>query len=252
MSSYFSMNAWREILARVLDGFPAEDNVSPAWLINPATRRRLKLDRYYPDAGVAIRFVGLKAKGQGRQSDWEALETEQRDQTRAELCRLNGVQLALVDPNDEPIKQLDALTRVLVRASRLLAESQRSKQEKAKWMPALADARARASALRALVKKQPDQMMANLAESWRDRENGFTSAPPLDDIAKSNGRTKKRTDPLVFAAGMRVRHSHFGDGVVTKMNGRGDDATVSILFDGAEQKTFLASLLHGKIELLTN
>ena len=63
-----AMNAWREILARIFDGFKAQDNVSPEWLINPATRRRLKLDRLYPDAGVAIRFAGLTAKGQ-RPSD---------------------------------------------------------------------------------------------------------------------------------------------------------------------------------------
>ncbi|MBV7330268.1 hypothetical protein KFU94_18870 [Chloroflexi bacterium TSY] len=95
-SLYLSMSAWREILARTLDGFEAQDNVSPEWLINPATRRRLKLDRYYPEAGIAIRFAGLTAKGQKRQSDWEILEAEQRDQTRIELCKLHGVHLAIM------------------------------------------------------------------------------------------------------------------------------------------------------------
>ena len=95
---YVEMNAWREILARIFEGFTEQDNVSPAWLINPATKRRLKLDKYFPEATIAIRFIGLTAKGQGRQSDWEVQETEQRDQTRVELCRINGVQLVLIDP----------------------------------------------------------------------------------------------------------------------------------------------------------
>jgi hypothetical protein len=42
---YTEMNAWREILARTFDGFFEQDNVSPEWLINPATKRRLKLDQ---------------------------------------------------------------------------------------------------------------------------------------------------------------------------------------------------------------
>ncbi len=71
---YLNMNAWQEIQARIFEGFIVQSNVSPAWLINPATRRKLKLDRLYPEAAIAVRNVGLTAKGQGRQSDWELLE----------------------------------------------------------------------------------------------------------------------------------------------------------------------------------
>ena len=76
---YLNMNAWQEIQARIFEGFTIQSNVSPAWLINPATRRKLKLDRLYPEAAIAVRNVGLTAKGQGRQSDWELLEEQQRD-----------------------------------------------------------------------------------------------------------------------------------------------------------------------------
>ncbi len=76
-----------KFLLECLSALPPRDNVSPDWLVNPATRRKLKLDIYFVEAGVAVRFVGLTAKGQARQSDWEVLEAEQRDQTRAELCR---------------------------------------------------------------------------------------------------------------------------------------------------------------------
>ncbi|MEZ4708268.1 MAG: hypothetical protein R3A44_13740 [Caldilineaceae bacterium] len=61
-SIYLSMSAWREILAQTLGDSPAQDNVSPAWLVNPATRRRLKLDRYYPD--IRARYSLCGANGQ--------------------------------------------------------------------------------------------------------------------------------------------------------------------------------------------
>jgi len=166
---YLQMNAWREILARILGEFHAQQNVSPKWLINPATRRRLKLDLLYEDAGIAVRFVGLKAKGQRRQSDWEHMEEEQRDQTRVELCRLNGVQLAVIEPADEIERQLDKFTKVLSKASRVMAQSDSTTAEKSAAMEKLRVARREAESLYSLVRKKPEQMMANLAESWRTR-----------------------------------------------------------------------------------
>ena len=124
-------------MARVFNGFTEQDNVSPAWLVNPTTRRRLKLDKYYPEAGIAVRIVGLTAKGQGRQSDLEVADAEQRDQTRADLCRQNGVQLFLLDPEEDVLKSLDHFLRVLARASRLLAQSEQPAKHKSEWMPRL-------------------------------------------------------------------------------------------------------------------
>jgi len=40
-SAYLSVNAWREIFARVLNDADLQSKVSPEWLINPATRRPL-------------------------------------------------------------------------------------------------------------------------------------------------------------------------------------------------------------------
>jgi hypothetical protein len=249
MSNYFSMLSWREILARIFDGFDLQENYSPDWLVNPATRRRLKLDLYYPEAGTAVRFVGLTAKGQRRQSDWEALEDQQRDQTRTELCRLNGVQLALLDINDEPVKQMDGLLRVLTRAGRILGESKLPAKERNARRSKLLDARGRAEELRGLIRKQPDQMMANLAEAWRDRENNL--ARDLESENGSNGSGALPTVDLAqLAAGKRVRHARFGDGVITAIDQSGDDQTIAILFDAAEEKTFLGSLIRDKLELL--
>ncbi|MFN8490257.1 MAG: hypothetical protein U0350_21900 [Caldilineaceae bacterium] len=246
---YLVMNAWRELLARVFDGFNEQDNVSPDWLVNPATKRRLKLDKYYPDAGVAIRFIGLTAKGQGRQSDWEVLETEQRDQTRAELCRANGVQLVTIDPNDEPLKQLDSLLNILARASRLLAQSDHPASHKQQWMPALSAARERGAKLRTVLSKNPEQMMATWAESWRDRESGLFSAPvPLSQpVKKSHAKPGKAP---AYQAGQRVRHERYGDGVITNVVANNGDTTISILFDAAQERAFLAALVQDKLTLL--
>jgi hypothetical protein len=237
--------AWREILARIFAGFTEQENVSPDWLVNPATRRRLKLDKYYLEAGVAVRFVGLTAKGQGRMSDWEVLETEQRDQTRVELCRLHGVQLALIDPEEEPTKQLDGLLRVLARASRTLAQSDQPTAHKQRWMPALNRARTTATDLHARIARNPEQMMGTLAEGWRDREAGLANHPP------ALGPTpRQRAGAVTYAVGQRVRHDRFGDGVVTALQVEGNDRTLTILFDGEQERTFLISLVQEKLTVL--
>jgi hypothetical protein len=250
-SVYFAISAWREILARIFTGFEEQDNVTPTWLVNPATNRRLKLDKLYPQVGVAIRFVGLTAKGQGRQSDWEAMETEQRDQTRIELCRQNGVQLATLDPADEMLKQMDALLSVLARASRTLAQGPQPAKYKAEWMPALAAARDRAEKLRSLIAKNPEQMLANLAEGWRDREAG--SALELRSPEPAAARNQPRGEPLLLAPSLRVRHLKLGDGVVTRIDGAGDEAQIYILFDGAgDERRFQANLIYDKLELIAS
>lgn len=246
---YLNMNAWQEIQARIFEGFIVQSNVSPAWLINPATRRKLKLDRLYPEAAIAVRNVGLTAKGQGRQSDWELLEEQQRDITRQELCKINGVQLILLDPLDDPLKQMDGLIRVMSRASRELAQSSRPDKEKKKWMPALGAARDRATALRSRIAKDPEQVMAVLAEGWRDRESGLASSlQAASEEAAQRSRTKARSRKLpTFKPEQRVEHSHFGPGVITKIEGTGADAQISVLFDASQERTFLLRLVVDKL-----
>ena len=247
IGQHIAMNAWRELLARVFLDFAGQDNVSPEWLVNPATRRRLKLDRYYQDAGVAIRFAGLMAKGQRRQSDWDLLENQQRDQIRAELCRLNDVQLVVVDPLEDPVKQLDGLLRMLSRAGRVLAQGDRSAAEKKRWMPALADARRRGEELRRLVAKNPQQMIVNLAESWRDRETGIAAELSSDDAPTKS--TKKSAGTTTYRTGDRVQHANFGTGVITDLSSNAEgDTMVSVLFDAEQERTFLLSLVEGKME----
>lgn len=245
MSMSHNIIAWREILARIFAGFTEQENVSPDWLVNPATRRRLKLDKYYPEAGIAVRFVGLTAKGQGRLSDWEVLETEQRDQTRAELCRINGVQLVLIDPEEDPAKQLDGLLRVLARASRTLAQSDQPTAHKQRWMPALNRARTTAADLHARIARHPEQMMGTLAEGWRDREAGLASQLTVLESAP-----RPRAGAASYVVGQRVRHDRFGAGVITALRVEDNDTTLTILFDGEQERTFLASLAQEKLTIL--
>lgn len=244
ISTHISMSAWREILARTFDGIPGQDNVSPEWLVNPATRRRLKLDKYYPDVGIAIRFVGLLAKGQGRQSDWEVQESEQRDETREELCRVNQVELVKIDPDGEdPLGTLDALLRSIARAGRTIEQSRRSPGDKAKWMTAIGEARARANTLRSQLARSTDQALASLAEAWRDRETGFAFTPVSVPARPAPSRQ------ISLEEGQRIRHERHGPGVVTALTPDGDDTKVSILFDDplAGTRVFLLSLLGDKV-----
>jgi hypothetical protein len=241
---HVAVSGWRELLARILKDFTAQENISPDWLVNPATKRRLKLDLLYPEANLAFRFIGLTAKGQGRQSDWELAEEEQRDQTRQELCRQKGVQLLLIDPMDEPVKQMDHLIRLLSRANRLMAQGDRPVAEKMIWQPRLSLACTQAEELRTRVSRNPEQMMANLAESWRDRDlDGGTGLPP-EPLPMP---TAVPLPPL--AVGQRVQHVKFGEGVITALNGSGIEATISILFDADQERTFLAALIADKLTL---
>jgi hypothetical protein len=242
--NYLPMNAWREILARVFTSVSAQDNVTPEWLINPATKRRLKLDKIYPDLGIAVRFEGLTAKGQGRQSDWEAAEAEQRDGTREELCRRNGIELMRIDiDGEDPVKTMDALLRVIARAGRTIEQSSRTAGEKARWMTVIGAARERANSVRLSLTRNSDQSMATLSEAWRDRETALAAAP--DPAPRPPPTAGAR---LALREGDRLQHERFGPGVVTQLTPNGDgDTKVTILFDGAGERTLLLSLAHDKL-----
>lgn len=242
MSSALTVMAWREILARTMQGFQCNENVSPEWLVNPATKRKLKVDQLYPEVGLAVRFVGLTAKGQPRQSDWEELEEQQRDQTRAELCRQNGFELFLLDvDHPHPSEQLLQLRAILSRLSRLLAQSKRPDRDKAMLMPRLAEARARLDQISGRVRSVDD--LALYAELWRDRETAVAAAvrSPVVSGAPPQGR------PYRFRPGQAVRHGAFGPGTVVSVNGNDDDPQITVQFADGRQRIFLASLVVGKL-----
>ena len=100
-------NAWREIMARIYENLRVELNVSPEWLVNPATNRRLKLDLLYPEIGVAVRFEGLQGKQRRqRPSLEEEAQQQQRDLARQEVCRAHGIELIVVDVTSDMPKNI--------------------------------------------------------------------------------------------------------------------------------------------------
>ena len=239
MSSATNILGWREILARVMDGFQCQEDVSPAWLVNPATNRPLKLNQLYPEVGLAIRFVGLTAKGQPRQSDEEAQSETQRNEIRAELCRQNNTELVLIDPDyPHPPEQFQRLRNTLSRLSRTLAQSDRPEEDKLAFMPRLADARSRLDDISRRVRSPED--LALYADLWRDRE--------ADVFAATRQAVPIPGGPVdSFEPGQVVHHERYGKGAVIAVNGAGPDAQVTVHFADDSQRTFLAGLVAGKL-----
>ena len=230
--------AWQEILAQVFEGFEVESNISPEWLTNPATGRRLKLDRLYPEMGLAMRYVGAQPQARRRRtSDWEMMEEEQRDQTRVALCQQVGVTLLLIDPNHpEPRRVLGKLCTALSSASRHLAMSDRPKRVKGRLMPQLAGARSRCTAIRGRLRSERD--MAVFSELWRDRETRNILE------AQSAAHSPKPTrPPRRYRQGQPVRHRLYGDGTVVGLTQRDGDVEITVRFGVDSERIFLASLV---------
>lgn len=241
MSNATNILGWREILARVLTGFQCQEEVSPPWLVNPTTNRPLKLNQFYPEIGLAIRFVGLTARGQPRQSDEEVQTEAQRDDVRAELCRQNDAELFLIDPDyPHPPEQFQRLRSTLSRLSRVLAQSDRPEAAKLAYMPQLADARARLDEVSRRVRSPED--LALFADLWRDREaDALATARQAAPVSRSSGPA------VAFQPGQVVHHARFGKGAVVAIQGAGPDAQVTVHFADDSQRTFLAGLVADKL-----
>jgi hypothetical protein len=234
--------AWQEILAQVFEGFEVESDIAPEWLTNPATGRRLKLDRLFPEVELAVRFVGGQPRSRRRRaSDWEVLEEEQREQTRAVLCQQVGVTLLLVDPNDpEQGRVLGRLCTALGGASRRLAQGDRPKRVKGRLMPLLAQARRRCIAIRGRVRSPKD--LALFAELWRDRETREVSR------AQASARDRKPSRrPQRYRQGQSVRHRLYGPGTVVGLERKDGDMQVTVRFEDESERTFLSSLVADKL-----
>lgn len=246
MSTYLHMMGWNEILARIFDGFQVQHDVSPEWLVNPGTRRRLKLDLLYPEIGVAVRFVGLQVKGAGRKSEWEELEDATRDETRKELCRLNGIELFLLSPDEPfPTELFKDLGMVLTDASRRLAQSSRS-QGKAALTHRLAQARQRADELRRRINRPDD--LAPFAEAWRDREARMIAAAQ-QPAPKPRSAAKAVDAARRLQIGQQVVHERFGPGAITQVEAREDDVYLTISFITEGERRFAASLVGEKLQV---
>lgn len=238
---WFLVNAWREILLRVLGEFHAEENVMPEWLVNPETNRRLKLDLLYPQIGLAIRFVGLQGRERKQRPSLEEEEQQQaRDEARAELCERHGVTLVSIDTvHGEPKDVFRELRMGLTRSAARLARESNGDKDREKYREALSEARSRLESLARKVRLIEDLKL--YAELWDDRH--YTSNLPREEPGTQNDNGTPRD----YRAGMLVEHSSFGMGVVQEVRVEEGESFVTVLFENGREKTFAASLVADKL-----
>jgi len=234
--------AWEEALARVMVGFRVQNDISPAWLVNPETKRRLKLNKFYPEIDFAVRFVGLQARGQRRRSDEEVLAEKERERIRQALCRQHGVtllSLQLYDP--DRARTVDRLLLSLAEVSRRVRRRSWPQAEKVALLSRLADARDRASALRRQMSSEKG--MEALVAAWRDRQlNAIRAAQQ----APSANRAEMKHVP--YKLGMKVVHQHFGRGIVTGLNSTDHGKEVVVHFaPEIGDRVFLLSFVGDKL-----
>jgi len=236
--TWINANAWREILIRIFDGFPVQYEVTPEWLVNPETKRRLKLDVLYPDIGVAIRFHGLQGREQRqRPSLKEEQQQKTRDAMRADLCEAHNITLVNVDvAGGEPRAIVRELSMALSNSSRRLAKSDLPSTEKGMLIEQISQARSRLDDIARRVRRTQDLKV--YAELWQDRQ--YAEIPSVEPPSP-NGKA------LTYAPGMDVRHATFGEGVVQAIQPDGDDKLVTVRFVDGAQKTFVASLVSDKL-----
>jgi DNA helicase-2/ATP-dependent DNA helicase PcrA len=98
---------------------------------------------------------------------------------------------------------------------------------------------------------------APASRSRRDRDTEWGEEPEDGPVVGRRGAAAARGRPLdvgalveavkrkpvgTYRPGDRVRHATFGDGIVTRSRGEGEDEQVSVLFPGQGEKTLLAAL----------
>lgn len=237
------VNAWREILTRTLDGFAVEHNVSPDWLVNPATKRHLKLDLLYPEIGLAIRFSGLRGSQRRRSQGLpEKAQQRVRDSARSDLCEARGVSLAdLHMAKSEPHELFNELELAMSRATRRLDKSETvPPTEKSILLERLKRARGELRMLSRTIKTEQDLNI--YLDLWRDRQfqEGEADAP-----------TPPTTALAALTPGMAVEHSHFGPGIIQTITpgSNEDDTLIKIRFADNEERTFMAGLLADKLKV---
>lgn len=236
-----AFSAWLEIIARVFEGFDVREDFAPAWMQNPYTGRRLKLDRYYPELGIAVRFVGGMRTQSRRISDEEVEEEESRDAVREWLCRRQGVTLIRIDPeHPDPRQQVGYLRAALSRTSRVLAQSDMSLEYKQELAPRIAEARRRCDDIARRLARPEDLHV--FAELWQDRQYAALAGATAGPARTASPETLEQYRP-----GMSVRHAAFGPGIVEEVVPEKGDVRLVVRFADGQVRHFLASLVGDKL-----
>lgn len=230
--------AWREILERIFDGFTLQESVTPDWLVNPETGRRLKLDRFYPEAAIGFRLVGSTGKRKAPRSEQELEEEARRDSIREQLCRNKGVTLIAIHVYEsEPRDVLRDIRSALSRSARVLAQSDHPHETKAALAPRLSKAKRVCDGLAARVRRTED--LALYSELWEDRQH---APPPKSPETPVQGARRH-----AYSVGQRVHHHRFGEGSVIDVRPSRADHLVVVRFDDGSERSFAASLVQSKL-----
>jgi hypothetical protein len=223
-------NAWREIFARIFEKMETRLNVTPEWLVNPTTKRRLKLDMLYSQPGIAVRLEGLQGKQRRqRPSLEEEIQQKNRDQARIDVCRAHDIELIVVDiAGNNPKNVFQEIDLALSRAKRRVKD--RATAQK------IVQARAAASELARRVQQPRD--LGLYADLWEDRQYQIPEpAAPAVSVGKIPN----------FKAGMEVEHTKFGPGVILEVTASNGEVLLTVDFITAGQKTLAASLVADKL-----
>lgn len=235
------VNAWREVLARVFEGVSVQENVTPSWLTNPDTGRRLKLDLLYPEIGLAVRFRGFQGRRVRRLSEQEKVLEDRREERRAELCQEAGVQLVVVDLwEDEPRAVFKDLRAALSAAASALARGNEPHARKTALMEQIAASKKKCDELARRIRDHRD--LAVYAELWEDRiyRDYATSTPQEEGVALPR---------ITYREGMAVWHATYGPGEVVAVEPEDNETYVVVRFqaDPEKDRRFAASLVQDKL-----
>lgn len=217
-------SAWLEIIEQMLGGFHAVDNATPDWLVDAETGRRLKVDKLYPELGIAIRFKGSIAVPKSAALDeMDLMEEAARDETRARLCRQASIALVVIDADsDAPGEALAEIRVSLNAASRRIAQRRVAREVKLSLLPRIASVRAVCARILDVV-STPEALLP-FAKAWEDRQFGPEEAEGTVD----------------YQPGMSVRHAEYGKGLVLRVvPGEGKDAAeIVVQFADGSMHTF--------------
>ncbi len=228
-------NAWREILSRIFADIDVQINVYPEWLVNPQTKRRLKLDFLAMSLGVAVRLEGVEGKAKSNRPRRLSLEEEdqkkERDDARVVVCREHGIELLIIDVAADlirtPFRELDVK---LSQAKRALSDPELVAQ--------ITQARSTAADLQRRLKSV--EGLALYADLWSDRQNKLL-------LEADKVSAVEAAPTITYRVNMDVEHTVFGLGTIVEVSESGGDTILTIEFLDIGRKTLAASLLADKL-----
>ncbi len=225
-------NAYLEIIEQILGEFHAVENATPDWLVDSNTGRRFKVDRLYPELGIAIRFKGiLDQSGKSALDEIELMEETGRDETRARLCRQADIALVMLNVEENtPSKTLNEIHTALSAAARRIAQRRVAQRSKLDLLPRIASAKIKCR--RILSEISSPKGILSLAQAWENRQ----FAP-------------KNKAPTGYQPGMAVKHPEYGRGLVLRVVPGGEKEETEIVVQFSDDSIHTWGLEQANREL---